>query len=153
MLNFKKVRYNDNESVFIMRRQSVLNEKKIFNLSDAQREILSVEEFYPKTSSTNLAAVVFYTGATYKNLQKAVNSLLQYNGILRTQIFSGNKTVQKISDFRKIKLNCIFFSNKKELFDWANSEVLRPVFDFDKCLYKFCVLKCGDQLMTNSNLR
>ncbi|HGO1833978.1 TPA: condensation domain-containing protein, partial [Staphylococcus aureus] len=117
---------------------------KYTKLSYAQNEIMELEQYYENTSVNNISGLIILPRSyTYSEINDALNSLVEYNENYRINIVKKEAEYKQIiNKFQKKRYGYIDFKNKKlEYKTWIKSEANRNIFELNKDLYEFKIIK------------
>jgi len=113
-----------------------------YPLTSAQKSILIIEKFYPKTSYVNLGITIRIKGQlNYHLLNNAINQVILQNDALRTRLkVESSNTVQYFSEYKEQTFQLLDFSNTKdseEYHKWAQNATTTafPFYDSDLCYF------------------
>ncbi|MDG0842076.1 amino acid adenylation domain-containing protein [Staphylococcus equorum] len=112
-------------------------------LSEAQREIIQLEEYYENTSINNIAGIVnIKDNVKISEIDKSLNNLIKTHESYRIKIKKVNSEYkQYIDEYKSKEFDYIDFNNNQKGFDeWVNTQVKANIFALNSDLFKFVIL-------------
>ncbi|OIJ31387.1 non-ribosomal peptide synthetase [Staphylococcus sp. LCT-H4] len=116
---------------------------KDYILSEAQREIIQLEEYYENTSINNIAALVTIKDKVKtSDIEKSLNHLIQIHDSYRIKIKKVNTEYKQYIDaFQSKTFDYIDFNANQKGFDqWIHTQVKSNIFNLNSDLFKFVIL-------------
>ena len=113
--------------------------KDVFNLTNPQKSIWVMEQFYKNTPMNNICGTLkFHEKLQFDILKLTINKFLENNDCFRLHLFfdkDGN-IMQKMTAFKELDFEIINIKNEKELFE-LQQKIVNTEFDLFSNLYKF----------------
>jgi len=112
-------------------------------LSEAQREIIQLEEYYENTSINNIAAMVtIKDNVKIEEIDKSLNNLIKRHESYRIKVRKSNSEYkQYIDEYKRKDFEYIdFYNNKKGYDEWITTQIESNIFAFNSELFKFVIL-------------
>ena len=114
-----------------------------YRLSEAQREIIQLEEYYENTSINNIAAMVtIKDNVKIEEIDKSLNNLIKRHESYRIKVRKLNSEYkQYIDEYKRKDFEYIdFYNNKKGYDEWITTQIESNIFAFNSELFKFVIL-------------
>ncbi len=114
-----------------------------FILSEAQREIIQLEEYYENTSINNIAAIVtIKDNVKIEEIDKSLNNLIKRHESYRIKVRKLNSEYkQYIDEYKRKDFEYIdFYNNKKGYDEWITTQIKSNIFALNSELFKFVIL-------------
>ena len=117
-------------------------EKKIFELTNPQKSIWNMEEFFEGTTINNICTPAIIHEKIDENiLKKAINNVVQKNDSFRIRIILKNDSpLQYISDFEPFEIEVLHLKAEKDLKEVEKEEVNYKFNIIDSCLFHFKIV-------------
>lgn len=112
-------------------------------LSEAQREIIQLEEYYENTSINNIAAIVtIKDNVKIEEIDKSLNDLIKRHESYRIKVRKLNSEYkQYIDEYKRKDFEYIdFYNNKKGYDEWIATQIKSNIFALNSELFKFVIL-------------
>lgn len=112
-------------------------------LSEAQREIIQLEEYYENTSINNIAAMVtIKDNVKIEEIDKSLNNLIKRHESYRIKVRKLNSEYkQYIDEYKRKDFEYIdFYNNKKGYDEWITTQIKSNIFALNSELFKFVIL-------------
>ncbi len=112
-------------------------------LSEAQSEIIQLEEYYENTSINNIAAMVtIKDNVKIQEINEALNNLIKRHESYRIKVKKQNTEYkQYIDEYKRKQFNYIdFYNNKKDYDEWITTQIESNIFALNSELFKFVIL-------------
>ncbi len=112
-------------------------------LSEAQHEIIQLEEYYENTSINNIAAMVtIKDNVRIEEIDKSLNNLIKKHESYRIKVKKLNSEYkQYIDEYKRKDFEYIdFYNNKKGYDEWITTQIESNIFAFNSELFKFVIL-------------
>jgi amino acid adenylation domain-containing protein/thioester reductase-like protein len=113
-------------------------------LSDAQIEIIQLQEYYENTSINNIAGIVnIKNKVTISEIEKALNNLIKNHDSYRIKIKKENSEYEQyISEHKDKNFNVVDFTNDQEEYrHWIDEQVSKNIFSINNDLFEFTIIK------------
>ena len=119
-----------------------LMEKKLFKLTNPQKSIWNMEEFFKGTTINNICTPAIINEKIDENiLKKAINNVVQKNDSFRIKILLENGApLQYISEFEPFDIDILHLKNEGDLKELENEEVNYKFNIIDSCLFHFKIV-------------
>ena len=122
-------------------------EKNLYNLTNPQKSILLIDQFYPNTNVNNICGTVIVDEIVDFNiLKKLMNHVVENNDSFRIHFTkSASEVKQYITDFNKFEVEILDIKNKEEIND-VEKLVSQKAFNlFESNLFEFKMFRLPDK--------
>ncbi|RIP37330.1 amino acid adenylation domain-containing protein [Staphylococcus gallinarum] len=117
---------------------------ELIELSEAQTEIINLQEYYEDNSINNLAGLLHIEdNLPISKIEQALNFLIKTHESYRLRVKKINSEFkQYISEHKDRTFDVMDFTNDQEGYNhWINEEVTKNIYNNDSDLFKFTILR------------
>ncbi|MGO1630456.1 MAG: amino acid adenylation domain-containing protein [Staphylococcus equorum] len=114
------------------------------NLSDAQTEIIQLQEYYENNSINNISVIIYIKpGIKIEEIEKALNNLIKTHETYRIKLKKvKSEYKQYISEHKDKKFDFVDFKNNQVGYTkWINEQARKNLFSTDSDLFDFKIVK------------
>ena len=114
------------------------------NLSDAQTEIIQLQEYYENNSINNISVIIYIKpGIKIEEIEKALNNLIKTHETYRIKLKKvKSEYKQYISEHKDKKIDFVDFKNNQVGYTkWINEQARKNLFSTDSDLFDFKIVK------------
>ncbi|WP_261697813.1 non-ribosomal peptide synthetase family protein [Staphylococcus equorum] len=114
------------------------------NLSDAQTEIIQLQEYYENNSINNISVIIYIKpGIKIEEIEKALNNLIKTHETYRIKLKKVKSEYKKyISEHKDKKIDFVDFKNNQVGYTkWINEQARKNLFSTDSDLFDFKIVK------------
>ena len=117
-------------------------EKKFFELTNPQKSIWNMEEYFEGTTINNICTpAIIHEKIDVNILKKALNNIVQKNDSFRIRIVLKNGSpLQYISNFEPFEIDVVHVKSEKDLKEVEKNEVNYKFNIIDSCLFHFKIV-------------